>query len=500
MGQAAHASLVVVSPTRSKRWAPSASAARLGERSRLRIGEERSGGVDSEPVPIRPSNPSSMFGPISLLLALAASTTAASPAAQAGTLFVDANLTTGAGDGSSWENAFQGEDGLQAALGAAAAGDEIYVAEGLYRPSSSGQRVASFGLRPSIAIFGGFRGGEASPAERPALGAAPAILTGDLAGDDQAGSFGDNSFHVVRANRDANDQSILDGFEVRSGHANEEDNENDRGAGIYCVGNVSPVIRNCRFVDHRSKFGGAAGFCSEGAAPAFLNCSFENGDGGIFGGAFDIAFGGSVRFDRCGFFGNTAQRAGALEIFATSGMVVSNCVFTGNVATGGAGGGAIWVGNGGNTRFRNCTVIGNSATGQAAAGLRSQGSNQTSVENSIFWNNSGPDGAQDATNQLEGLERVSYTIVQGGMDGTGNLDADPNLVDVAGGNFAPAAGSPCIDAGNNRGAASGALLDFAGRSRLADDPETADTGAGSAPIIDLGAVEFDAGDANVVPG
>jgi hypothetical protein len=37
------------------------------------------------------------------------------PAARAGTLFVDAALGTGANDGSSWANAYQGPDGLQAA-------------------------------------------------------------------------------------------------------------------------------------------------------------------------------------------------------------------------------------------------------------------------------------------------------------------------------------------------------------------------------------------------
>lgn len=437
-----------------------------------------------------------MLRPISLLFAL----TAASPLALAGTLFVDAELTTGLGDGSSWDNAFQGIDGLQAALGVAVAGDEVYVAEGLYRPSPSGQRGLSFRLRPGIEIFGGFLGGEASPAERPPFGMAPTLLTGDLAGDDGAGSFGDNSFHVVRTNAGANETSILDGFEVRSGNANGGGNNNDRGAGVLCLGNVSPVIRNCRFVDHRSSFGGAAGYCSTGAAPAFLNCTFENGDGGVFGGAFDIAGGGPVRFDRCGFFGNTADRAGALEIFATSGIVVSNCVFTGNVATGTGGGGAIWVGSGGNTRFRNCTVIGNSSTANAAAGLRNQGANQTTVESSIFWNNSGPGGAQGATNQVNGLANVSYTIVQGGQAGTGNLNVDPNLVDVIGGNFAPAAGSPCIDAGNNAGAAPDAPLDFTGAPRLVDDPATADTGAGTAPIVDLGAVEFGVDVFTVVPG
>ena len=45
------------------------------------------------------------------------------PAAHAGTLFVDASLASGADDGSSWANAFQGSYGLQNALAASQPGD-----------------------------------------------------------------------------------------------------------------------------------------------------------------------------------------------------------------------------------------------------------------------------------------------------------------------------------------------------------------------------------------
>jgi parallel beta-helix repeat protein len=415
---------------------------------------------------------------LAALLALA-------PGALAGVIHVDAGLASGANDGSSWASAFQGQDGLQAALAVAQPGDRIFVAQGLYRPSATGLRTDSFRMASGVEIYGGFTGGETDPAQRPPLGTAPSVLTGDLAGNDGTGVVTDNAYHVVRgAGADAS--AVLDGFTITSGNANGASN-NDRGGGLITGGGAAVTIRSCLFVSNRCNFGGGAVYITN-SAPSFTDCSFISNQGGSFGGAFDIAQAGAVRFDRCRFTGNQANRAGALEIFATSGVVVSNCLFEGNTATGSGGGGAIWMGSGGNTVLANCTVVGNSATVQAQGGLRVQGGSPT-VVNSIFWGNTGPGGAAGATNQIAGTTGVTYSIVQGGLAGAGNLAVDPQL-DA---DLAPVAGSPAIDAGNNAGVPAGVVLDLDGGPRLVDDPATADTGSGAAPVVDLGAFEFGGG-------
>jgi parallel beta-helix repeat protein len=415
---------------------------------------------------------------LAALLALA-------PGALAGTLHVDAALTTGANDGSSWANAFRGQDGLQAALAAAVSGDRVFVAQGVYRPNALGDRTDAFRMASGVEIYGGFAGGESDPAQRPPLGTAVSVLSGDLAGNDGSGVLSDNAYHVVRAGG-ADASAVLDGFTITGGNANGASN-NDRGGGMISGGGATVTIRGCRFVDNRCTFGGGAVYVSN-SAPSFTDCSFESNVGGAFGGAFDIAQAGAVRFDRCRFTGNQANRAGALEIFATSGIVVTNCLFQGNTATGSGGGGAIWMGSGGNTVLANCTVVGNTATAQAQGGLRVQGANPT-VVNSIFWDNAGPGGAQGSSNQIAGTTNVTYTVVEGGLAGTGNLAVDP-LLDAA---LAPGAGSPVIDAGSNAGVPAGVLLDLAGSSRFVDDPATPDSGSGAAPLVDLGAFEFGGG-------
>jgi hypothetical protein len=181
-------------------------------------------------------------------------------------------------------------------------------------------------------------------------------------------------------------------------------------------------------------------------------------------------------------------------------VIVSNCVFRDNVATGSGGGGGIWVGSGGNTAFRNCTVVGNQSLVQTNAGMRNQGADGTTVVNCIFWDNVGPGGAQNPSNQITLSTNVTYSIVEGGLAGTGNLSADPGFADGAAGDLRLVNASAAIDAGNTAALPALADLDIAGNVRVFDSPYVADTGAGLAPVVDIGAYEWVQGVLVVTPG
>lgn len=411
------------------------------------------------------------------------------PTALASDLHVDASLNSGANDGSTWANAFQGTFGLKNAMGVAVAGDRIFVTQGTYLPSLTATRNDSFTLIDGVELYGGFVGGESSPAERPPFGDAPTIMSADLAGNDGAGTISDNSYHLIRGGG-VSASAVVDGFTMTGGNANGSGN-NNKGGGLLTVGGASPTIRNCHIIGNRCTFGGGAGYISGNAAPSYTDVVFENNIGGAFGGAFDMANAGSVRFDRCTFIGNTASRAGAIEIFSTTGVVITNCLIIDNIATGNDGGGGLWIGSGGNTQLRNLTVVGNSSTNQAQGGLRVQGASPT-VANCIFWDNSGPGGAQNANNQIGGTASVTYTIVEGGFAGTGNLGTAPSFLNAAGGDYRLDVGSAGIDAGNNASLPGTVTLDHSSAPRYVDDPSVVDSGSGSAPIVDIGAFEFQA--------
>jgi hypothetical protein len=411
-----------------------------------------------------------------------------SSAALAGTKYVDVSLTTGANDGSSWANAFQGVDGLVAAVASAALGDDIWVADGTYKPTATSSRGSSFALLGGVRIYGGFAGGETTLDQRD-VAANVAVLSGDLAGNDGAGIFTDNSYHVVNGTG-ADPTAVLDGFTITGGNANGGAANQDRGGGILCVGGASPTLRNCRFVANRCTFGGGAGYVN-GSSPSFLACEFVGNLGGAFGGAFDMANGVGAFFDRCYFEGNSAARAGALEIFGGSSVKVYNSLFVGNTATGSGGGGALYI-SGSGPQIRNCTILGNAAPVQGTGGILGA-SSAAAIVNCIVRDNTGISGNTGSTAQLNPSNlNVTYSIVPPSYPGTGNVFTAPTFDPSCGPHpYRLALGSAGVDAGNAGGFPAAVFSDLAGAPRFVDIPSVPDTGTGAGPAVDIGAFESD---------
>ncbi|MFM9170986.1 MAG: hypothetical protein ACKOTD_12990, partial [Phycisphaerales bacterium] len=66
---------------------------------------------------------------------------AVSLSAHAAIRYVDASLTSGANNGTSWADAYQGVGGVAAALAASVSGDEIWVRAGTYKPTTGTSRT-----------------------------------------------------------------------------------------------------------------------------------------------------------------------------------------------------------------------------------------------------------------------------------------------------------------------------------------------------------------------
>ena len=329
------------------------------------------------------------------------------------------------------------------------------------------------------------------------------------------------------------------------------------GGGMFNT-ESSPTVTDCTFSENEGTGGG--GMDNEYSSPMVTNCVFSENAGTSGGGMKNSS--STVVVTGCTFSDNSATSGGGMNNnesdstvtsctfsrnSATSGggmsnnqgdVKVTNCLFTGNFATSGAG----LFTNNGDTTVSNCTFTGNSAAALGGAmnlGTSSEEDPSPTINNCIVWGNFAVyngDGSGSYEIWLGGFvdPEVNYCNVQGGFPGLFNIDADPLFVDPGfwddngtpgndgddfwiDGDYHLLAGSPVVDAANNTAVPADTAdldgdgdtdeqtpFDLDGNPRFHDDPAAPDCpqepgACGTAPIVDMGAYEFQPpceGDAN----
>jgi parallel beta-helix repeat protein len=302
----------------------------------------------------------------------------------------------------------------------------------------------------------------------------------------------------------------VDGFTIRNGNVTSSSPGGAKGGGVYCS-SASPTLVNCT-IDANAVYGsdwasGGGGVFCYSSSPMLTNCTITGNTacgstygrgGGVYcyssspmltnctitgNTASGISSGGGVycyyysspRLTNCTISGNTAgvsSSGGGVYCYYYSSPRLTNCTITGNTASGssfGYGGGVYCSGSSSSPRLTNCTISQNSATyrgggvycdssspmltnctiSQNSATYLGGGvyctstSSKPVISNCILW----ADTPQEIY-VYSGTPVVTYSDVQGGWTGTGNLNTDPLFVDAAGGDYHLAGNSPCIDAGN----------------------------------------------------
>lgn len=429
-----------------------------------------------------------------------------------------------AGDCSSWVSACE----LQAALALAQAGDQVWVAAGTYYPTADTDRTATFQLESGVAIYGGFAGTETSLTERD-WETNITTLSGDIGTTDDSA---DNSYHVVTGSG-VDVSAILDGFTITAGNANGASSLINSGGGMYNLAG-SPTVSHVIFSANSAAYYGG-GMFNDTSSPKLTHVTFISNIANFYGGGMGNHY-SNPTLSKVVFNGNsvTTYGGGGMYNFISS-PILTNVIFNANTAISSGGG----MTNDGLDNTSNCSSIltyvvfsANSAnrgggmhnnycsafltnvtfSDNSAANSGGGMNNQyktVSLTNVTFKNNSAGDGGEGGgiRNHLAALTitnsivwgntpsgiyhvgsaaNITYSDIQGGYEGTGNIDTDPLLGNLAdNGGFsqtnALGVGSPAIDTGNPNNCPS---TDQRGYYRPIDGDEN-----GSA-ICDMGAYEY----------
>jgi hypothetical protein len=331
-------------------------------------------------------------------------------------------------------------------LAGAIAGDEIWVSTGIYVPTSSNwrdeddPRMRHFALKADVAAYGGFAGGETDRAQRDPVKNLT-VLDGDLGPEGRA-------YHVVQlwhTEPYANAGSILDGFTIRNGSATHAAPGWDRSGGGMLVVTGSPTIRNCVFETNESAGPGGAVLLENGTSPVFIACVFRDNRA-------------------------THHVGGAVAVFGNARALLAGCLLHNNRAWG--WGGAVFASSGGRASLVNCTVAGNLA-GWGGGAVHAHADGAVSVANSIVRGNMMGDVPIQVAASGGGAAAATYSNVEDGFPGPGNIDGDPAFVDVSAGDYRLASCSPCLGLGGIS-----ALAELSGTPAAMPLPAAVDMGHG----------------------
>lgn len=519
-------------------------------------------------------------------------------------IYVDASAT-GNGSGSSWANAFTS---LNAAFAAAHPSDTVKIGPGIYKPTASTNRSATFTIPNGVLVFGGYEGAASATPDKRDSKTNITTLSGDIG---VAGVNTDNVYHVVTFSGSSN-STFLDGVQITGGYADGTGGVNSSsgagilylssqailsnltiyqnttvagpagigggaglylsnpsttvakpfvlnttfntntaiggglGGGMYVAGLGGPQLTGCFFNGNSAAIGGAV-YNSGATATTYSTTDFNNNTATQAGGAVanvagtvatftrsrvqnnlvsnpgGTAFGGgvyndasTVTFTSSGIFqnlaigtttsggglynshnssaivnttivygNNTAGDGGGAFNDASSTLVASNSVFNGNKTTAGNGGGIFESSS--RLSLVNVTLSGNSALAGAGGAIRFGAGAGGTIVNSIVYNDLAATESEISRADTAASLAVTFTDVQGGFAGTGNVNVDPQFVGAAdptnggGGDLHLQTGSNVSDIGNNavvvQPAAPAVALDVDGKTRI------------QANVVDMGAYE-----------
>ncbi len=196
-------------------------------------------------------------------------------------------------------------------------------------------------------------------------------------------------------------------------------NSGGADGGIFCDNGSNPVISDCSFIGNSGLFSSGVR-CDDNSSPTITNCTFTACSGAtvLF---FEHGSNSSATVNNCLFWDNNVNVVITAET-SCDGVTIGNCIINDNNSRA--------INCSGSPVITNCTIINNTDIGQKGA-IQCESGGNPAISNCIFRSNTPEEIYIDGS----GAPVITYSNVQGGWEGKGNIDVDPLFVDPCDGDY-----------------------------------------------------------------
>jgi len=204
------------------------------------------------------------------------------------------------------------------------------------------------------------------------------------------------------------------------------------GGGIYCTSST-PTISGNTISGNESIEDGGGIHCYESSPTIGGNTINENS--ADFGGGIWCHYSSAIISDNTINENSATVGGGGIDCYFSSASISGNTI---------SGNSALWGGGLGCEGDPNAIIISNTIVGNSATyggGIGCPGATSPTLVNCILWGNT-------LQQIYGGAPQLSYSDIQGGYTGTGNINSWPAFVDTAQDDYRLQWGSPCIDTGD----------------------------------------------------
>ena len=223
-----------------------------------------------------------------------------------------------------------------------------------------------------------------------------------------------------------------------------------QGGGLYVEG-TDPRLDNLVIKNnHSTNFGG--GICIKfDSSPSLDDIIIKNNTADELGGGIYVDYNASPVMNNIEIVNNSALHGGGIFVSQNSQVIINNTLIAQNYESldipdypidPSEGYGAIET-TGATISLNNCTI-----TDNLGVGMIVKYGSQVTMINSIYWFND-PIMVTDSSDQETNILSVSYSDIQFGWDGEGNIDMDPRFCSPGDVNYYLSENSPAVGVGEN---------------------------------------------------